>query len=345
MREQKRHERLKRMGDMKQKKENSVFENQSMMIWNIAIASALSWEIAKFTGSQHPYLAPLTIILCIKTTLEKTILFSFYRFVGTVIGIILIVLLAKYVQVNGFTLGIFILGGSFIAKWMKFNKVIIEQVALSILLVLALEQQSSGYAWDRIKDTLIGAIVAILVKVYVFPSSGIKRATKVCNNYSNHLTGMFIEFSNWIKGGCDPVKGVEFQNQLKKDYQYLDQMKMDLNQTSKAFSYFPFCSKKGEVVKILHQKTKNISKGYLYLSNVTGTFKEWGKAGTMTDQDKASWANQMKLFSERASNISSNSPIVTNDSMIISIPMELINWQYHVSLFQETKEFLNGSSS
>ena len=36
------------------------------------------------------------------------------------------------------------------------------------------------------------------------------------NNYSNHLTGMFIELSNWIKGGCDPVKGVEFQNQLKK---------------------------------------------------------------------------------------------------------------------------------
>ena len=66
MRKQKRYERLKRMEDMKQKKENSVFENQSMMIWKIAIASALSWEIAKFTGSQHPYLAPLTIILCIK---------------------------------------------------------------------------------------------------------------------------------------------------------------------------------------------------------------------------------------------------------------------------------------
>ena len=123
-------------------------------------------------------------------------------------------------------------------------------------------------------------------------------------------------------------------------------MKMDLNQTSKTLAYFPFCSKKGGSSKDFTSKKrkKNISKGYLYLSNVTGIFKEWGKAGTMTDQDKASWANQMKLFSERASNISSNSPIVTNDSMIISIPMELINWQYHVSLFQETKEFLNGSS-
>lgn len=41
-----------------------------MLITKIALASGLSWELAKMLGSKHPYLAPLTVILSIQETVQ-----------------------------------------------------------------------------------------------------------------------------------------------------------------------------------------------------------------------------------------------------------------------------------
>ncbi|PTY78034.1 hypothetical protein B5V89_11195 [Heyndrickxia sporothermodurans] len=194
------------------KKNSPVFENKSLVIWKMAIATALSWELAKFTGSHHPYLAPLTVILCMKPLLNQTILFAFYRFIGTVFGIILVIMVAKSLQLNGLTLGILILSGGFIAKWFKLDMNAIEQVALTILLVFVFEQKSEHYAFDRIKDMLIGAAVAIIVNVYIFPSTFVKRAATAFNEYSSELSTMFSEYSLWILVAVILSKGTNIKN-------------------------------------------------------------------------------------------------------------------------------------
>lgn len=51
--------------------------NKTFLIWKMAIASAISWEIAKLAGSHHPYLAPISVILCLQTTINRSIQFSY----------------------------------------------------------------------------------------------------------------------------------------------------------------------------------------------------------------------------------------------------------------------------
>ncbi|WP_066307179.1 aromatic acid exporter family protein [Bacillus sp. FJAT-29814] len=145
---------------MKSQKTAIQNENLTLLIWKLAIGSALSWELSKLFGSDHPYLAPLSVILTIQSTMDKTVSLSIKRVIGTVIGISVTVLIARYFSVTGWNLGLLILFGCYIAKYLKFDKKVLHQVALTILFVFVFEHKTKHYAIDRMRDTLIGVLVA-----------------------------------------------------------------------------------------------------------------------------------------------------------------------------------------
>ena len=142
--------------------QSNKFLNKSLSIlaWKLSIGSALSWEVAKLLGSDHPYLAPLSVILTIQSTVDKTVSLSIKRLIGTVIGILVTVLIAKHFTVSGWSLGILILLGCYISIYLKLDKKILHQVALTILFVFVFEHQTKHYAIDRMRDTVIGVLIA-----------------------------------------------------------------------------------------------------------------------------------------------------------------------------------------
>lgn len=142
--------------------------NDTVIIWNMAIGSALAWEIAKLLGSKHPYLAPLSVILCQQTTFNQTVQLSLRRAVGTILGILLTVLIATHIQLNGWFLGLLLLLGSYCTKWLNLDMKVLHQVALTILFVFVFEEHSKSYALDRMRDTSIGVIVAVVLQFIWF---------------------------------------------------------------------------------------------------------------------------------------------------------------------------------
>ncbi|RVT62630.1 FUSC family protein [Niallia taxi] len=144
----------------RKKKETSLYT----LIWMMGIGSALSWETAELMNSQHPYLAPLSVILCLQSTYNQTLRLSLKRIIGTIIGILLIVIVSGYLHVNGWSVGLLILVGGFISAWLKFDKVVLHQLAITILCVFVFEQNNSGYAIDRVLDTIVGIIYAIVIQ-------------------------------------------------------------------------------------------------------------------------------------------------------------------------------------
>lgn len=139
--------------------------NHSQMPYGkIAIGSALSWEISQLLGSKHPYLAPLSVILCIQATTDKTLSIAVQRIIGTIIGIPIVVVIAKHLSITGWNLGILILLGGYISKWLKLDQHILHQIAITILFVFVFEKQTKHYAIDRLNDTLVGVLVAVLLQ-------------------------------------------------------------------------------------------------------------------------------------------------------------------------------------
>ncbi len=165
----------------------------------MAIASAVSWEAAKLVGSKHPYLAPLSVILCLQTTIDKSIRFSFHRIVGTAIGVMLTAYLVSHLHMNGWILGLLMLGGTYIAKWLRLDETVLHQVALTILLVFTFERTSKDYVIDRIIDTIIGVIIAILIHMLLFPPDFTKKAAETFQTLAHQLSDILLELSKWVQ--------------------------------------------------------------------------------------------------------------------------------------------------
>ncbi|MED1201593.1 FUSC family protein [Heyndrickxia acidicola] len=149
---------------MKTLEQKELNNNIAILIWNMAAGSALAWYVSNGLGSAHPYLAPLSVILCLQSTFSKTFLLSLKRIIGTVIGILVSVLIASYLTFNGWELGLLILIGCYITKWFRFDRIVLHQVALTILFVFAFEHKTSHYATDRMRDTIVGVAVAIIIQ-------------------------------------------------------------------------------------------------------------------------------------------------------------------------------------
>ncbi|GJM67863.1 hypothetical protein HMSSN036_00790 [Paenibacillus macerans] len=118
-----------------------------VFIAKISAASGVAWELAKLAGSKHPYLAPLSVILCVQTTILQSVRFSLHRLLGTVIGVALTLWAADHMVLNGWTLALLIALVCGFALLIDRKESVLHQVALSVLLVLRCKNNPAFTGW------------------------------------------------------------------------------------------------------------------------------------------------------------------------------------------------------
>ncbi len=323
---------------MKKKKQlKKQMENKTVLIWKMGIASALSWEIAKLAGSDHPYLAPLSVILCLQTTINRSIRFSYHRMVGTVIGIVVVVLMEPYLKVTGWTVGGLIILGSFITKWLKRDETAIHQVALTVLLVFVMGHKSGNYPIDRFRDTLIGAIIAVLIQMVIHPPNYTKHAVKSSIEYSSHLTKSFKSVADWLEKGIEKANGEQIQTELKKRKDELYLLKDIISDVKDSLKYNPFARNSKKDLHECEQRLQVLSEGYSYLHTTVKTLMAWAEAGTITSLDEISWADQIKVLAQFFQTIETTVGSGASANILkITIPEVIKKHQYSLSIYNET---------
>jgi uncharacterized membrane protein YgaE (UPF0421/DUF939 family) len=286
---------------MKRKKNH--FENKTAMVWKMAIGSAFSWELAKLVGSDHPYLAPLSVVLCLQTTIDQSIRYSFHRILGTIIGIILTAFLVSHLDMNGWILGLIMLGATFIAKWLRLDETVLHQVALTIVLIFTFERKSKDYALDRIVDTIIGAVIAVLIHMFLFPPDFTKKAATSFEKLTRQLSEILLELSHWIELEWGSEKAKVMEDKINLFSQELHNTKDALNMASKSLKFNPFSKKHKSILSMYQMEIKKMNKGYQYVSTIVGTLKEWEKEGQPSSYDQMEVGNHLKTLSEFFENL------------------------------------------
>ncbi|MEC2058537.1 FUSC family protein [Bacillus stercoris] len=264
----------------------------------MAIASAVSWEAAKLVGSKHPYLAPLSVILCLQTTIDKSIRFSFHRIVGTAIGVMLTAYLVSHLHMNGWILGLLMLGGTYIAKWLRLDETVLHQVALTILLVFTFERTSKDYVIDRIIDTIIGVIIAILIHMLLFPPDFTKKAAESFQTLAHQLSDILLELSKWVQLEWGQEKGNLMEYKMNHLLQELHATKEMLQTASQSVKFNPIRKKHKIILSRYQMQMQKMNAGYEYVSNIAKTLKEWEKEGALSSSDKMELGNDLKMLSE-----------------------------------------------
>ena len=265
---------------------------QTSVVWKIALGSALSWEMARLFGSLHPYLAPLSVILCMQVTVGYSIRYGLYRVLGTIAGVLFTIYLTPYLGMNAWSLGLLILVGSLIIKLLGFNKIVINQVALSILLVLSF-QANNSYGVDRIRDTFIGCAIAIFINMILIPPDFTEKSIREIGTYTDHLAKSIREVGEWLKTN---TKIGENELQAKTET-LLKDLKKTVNQFEQAEQstrYHPFVKKNRALLEHYQKKLIYLYQGSAYLSTILQTLSEWMESEEMGLEDRLFWAERMK---------------------------------------------------
>ena len=146
------------------------------LILKMVIGSAISWELAILFGSKYPYLGPISLIICLQATIIKSIRFGIARIVGTIIGVASVSILASSLHANGWSITVIMIVSLIIPLILGANTTTLHQIALSVLLVLEFEHKLHGYGLDRIRDSILGVAVALLLHILLYPPNLTKRA-------------------------------------------------------------------------------------------------------------------------------------------------------------------------
>lgn len=146
----------------------------TLQILKTALAASLSWVVAtSLLHSEYPYFAAVAAIITVQVTVADSVNKATQRIIGIIGGVLLSMLLGQWFQVSAFSIFFIILIGMGIAKALRMNQQIISQVAISSLLVLAFGQTKEGYAYERIIETIIGSVIAVIINALIVPQNAV----------------------------------------------------------------------------------------------------------------------------------------------------------------------------
>ncbi len=339
--------------DINKRKQKLELIKGLILITKISLASGVSWELAKMLGSKHPYLAPLTVILSIQETIQHSAVYAFYRITGTLFGIAVTIFFIKHLEVNGWTIGLLLTMGTVLPVVLRLHKTIIHQISLTILLVFVFVHKTNYYVSDRIRDTIIGALVAIIIHIIIVPPNYVKEARRTVTQFGIDLGQLLKKVAYWVNNNCTFVEGENLIEDTTNLLQELHEVEKEFRKAEKSLRLNPFVRNKKQLLKQNEQFLFQLKHGYTYISGVLTTFNEWSETNSLPTVDRQKWAVQLQVLgeyiTEQANKNLENHSInkssldlldLSSIPLQISIPPELESPRYQLSLYNDTLKFI-----
>ena len=171
----------------------SPAEGDLLLVLKTAGAAGIAWVVAaRLTGVPSPVLAPLAAVLVVQATVYQTMQSGFRRVVGVVLGVLLALVLGQWLGLNAWSLTFVLLLALLVGRMFRLGGQT-NQVAVSALLVLAIGGTATGYAQERIFETLVGALVGVLVNVLVAPPVHVHVARDSIAAMARKIAGLLVD--------------------------------------------------------------------------------------------------------------------------------------------------------
>lgn len=138
------------------------------------VIALISWELAVLIGrNDTPVYAVLVPVLAVRTDPFASFSVSLARVVGVITGVLLGVAVMIPLQTDIWAVAIVLVGGLLIGMVLRIGGALNLQVAISALLVVVLGDPP-GFAWERIWQTCLGAVVTVVLAPLLLPPNPAK---------------------------------------------------------------------------------------------------------------------------------------------------------------------------
>ncbi|UOF90716.1 aromatic acid exporter family protein [Fodinisporobacter ferrooxydans] len=337
------------MNDISFLKRLHYFLDRTSEVWKLALSSSAAWELAKLTGTKHPYFAPIAAILCLQVTIEKSVTSAFNRVIGTIAGVLLTATIAGYLGVHAWSIGLIVFIGTAITKKAKLPDQAIFQVGISAMMVLIFQTQSHTYAFDRIMETVIGALTAITINTLFFPPDFTEEAIQSFTSFTDHIVESFKKLSAWLETGCPQGEQRVMHKEIQSMLEDLHKTLEHFEQARESLQYNLFAKRNREVLKRISSNFSKLRQAYTHLTSMLQALTKWSESGQLAKEDQTVWANNLSLLSSYMEEWKSKSiasarnaakpsllPVFKTSSIPVQLPEKFHNDQYPITLYNLT---------
>ncbi|GAA5155023.1 aromatic acid exporter family protein [Microbacterium pseudoresistens] len=141
-----------------------------LQVGKSAVATIAAWLLAGWiVPGQLPVFAAIAALLVVQPSVNQSLSKAIERSFGVIVGVVIAVLLSLVLGTTSWIILLAIVVAMLVAWAFRATPGTGNQVAISAMLVLALGASSPDYALARIGETLIGALVGIVVNVLIVP--------------------------------------------------------------------------------------------------------------------------------------------------------------------------------
>ncbi|MFE6775570.1 aromatic acid exporter family protein [Streptomyces sp. NPDC057702] len=166
-------------------------------------AATIAYVVAlQISTEPVPLTAPLTALLVVQVTLYATLTTGVRRVNAVVCGVLIAIAFSSLVGLSWWSLGLIILASLAAGHLVKVREFTVE-VAISAMLVLGVTRVANT-AWDRVLETLIGALVGLLFNFLFAPPVWVQTASEHIEGLAGRLRELLLHMSAGL-GDHTPV--------------------------------------------------------------------------------------------------------------------------------------------
>ena len=135
----------------------------------MGLAVGLAWLIGQLLGNKLPLFAAFGAVIGMQTTVDQSVRRVAIRLAGTVGGVLVSFLVVHLLGTSPLAVALAVMLGPWIVHLVKSPREIGQEIAMVALLLIALAAGDPAYAVHRTAETLLGAIVALVINAFVYP--------------------------------------------------------------------------------------------------------------------------------------------------------------------------------
>ena len=178
------------------------------------VAAVAAYLVAlPLSDNPTPVLAPLTALLVVQLTLYDTLRRGLRRVVSVLVGVLVAVVLSSWVGLTWWSLAIAVGGSLVLGRLLRLGDEVSE-VPISAMLVLAVGGADTA-AEGRVLETLIGAVVGILVGAVVAPPLYVRPASDAVNDLARQLARVIRTVSDEVGEEYDRDAALRWLDQAR----------------------------------------------------------------------------------------------------------------------------------
>jgi uncharacterized membrane protein YccC len=138
-----------------------------------ALAAAVAWQLASFVNHQ-PFFAPISAVISVGVARGRRTLRAVELVLGVAVGIAVADIIVTVLGTGTLVVALVVALAMAAALMLGAGTILVNQAAVSAILVATLQPPTNGLSPNRFLDALIGGAVALLIGQVLFPRDPLK---------------------------------------------------------------------------------------------------------------------------------------------------------------------------